>query len=599
MPNLPSDELNSSDLLMREAMERRLLMGVEIARKRLWLAAHHHRNSKKMPLEFGRFPYLRQLYADVSDNIVLQTGTQTGKTEWCACDMFALIALGLDVQNVQPKDELRAMFLRSRIIEPIKAAEYYDQRCSFSGNFVRWEGGGTLRITFSNVANEMIAFPADSVSVDEVDFCDLNNLNLLPDRMMNSPYRIERRTSTPTVSGHSGCKNIAWYYDLSDRKKWHVPCPSCKRLQQILWETHIVEEKRDPLTGALRGYSVRDTAWEKNKRKRDLYPICPHCGDPMDRLSERGVWIPENPDSLISGYQISKIPSPMVQLSEMVRSFEEAQGSPTALMRFWNSYLGLVYKGAGDKLTRDILQACVRAFHMSGRSFAGACSKGTSMGVDVGEKLDVRISDHPDVGVRRARFIGKVRWEDLDDLVRDFNVKCCVIDEEPERSKALEFQAKAKCRVITCLTRQLLSGDSSPSLEDLRNDSERNRVTIDRTIFMDRSLQQFVLGKNWLPTNWHEQSDGWYEDELLHPTRILEVTNQGRQQFVWTSGKDHSFLADVYDLVAANIHFPRGNLPGLAEGHRPFMSRPLGANPLAAVDSVFDMDVTPWSPSEI
>lgn len=503
-------------------------------------------------MDFRLFPYLRQLYADPSEKIVLQTGTQTGKTEWVLCDAFALISLGLAVQNVQPKDDARSQFIRTRIYPQMRMSEYYAQHLSTAGSLADWSGGGTLRLTFSNVEDEMIAFPADAVSVDEVDFCNIRNLALLPDRMMGSPYRIERRTSTPTTVGHAGCQNINFHYESSDRKIWLVECPACHTYQPITWEENIVEETRDPKTGGLTGYRLRDDHWHVGL-DRDPRVLCKHCAHPINRLGS-GVWHRRNPKASVSGYNLNKFSSPLISIAEAVHDYSKSQGNPRELQRFANSYSGVPYQGVGDKVTEEMLALCAQDYQMLERNLSCMAERPCSMGIDVGPKwLDVRISDHPFEGVRRALFIGKVKWHDLVPLIQQFRVRLAVIDEEPERSKSIEFQDQAPCRVVMCCNRELSGAHNEgcqPSLAEVRMKMSNKRITIDRTVWMDNAQSSYARRNNWIPRNWRTLLDGAYMIEMTTPTRVLEMDDKGVQKYVWTSGRDHSFLADVYDLVA-------------------------------------------------
>lgn len=217
-----------------------------------------------------------------------------------------------------------------------------------------------------------------------------------------------------------------------------------------------------------------------------------------------------------------------------------------------------------------MLDENTESYILLGMSGVSLSSLACSMGVDVGAKqLDVRISDHPRDFVRRARFIGKVSWVDLPELVRAFNVTICVIDEEPERSKVLELIDKLPCRVIACCTRNVASADTIPEIDKVAKDIDEKRITIDKTIWQDRVQQTFIRRQNWIPKNFRSLSDGLYLTEMTTPTRVIDIDNAGRQKFVWTSGNDHSFMADVYDLVATTLGFSANSLGSMVDASGP------------------------------
>lgn len=548
-----------------------------------------------MPLNLNAFAYLRRLYADSHFDICVQTGTQVGKTEWQSCDCMAVISLGLNCMQVQPKDEMRGKFIKMRVQGPMKASEYYANSAALSGPLLTWAGGGVLCFAFSNVQNEMIAFPADSVMVDEVDFCNIDNLSLLPDRLMGSLYGgFERRTSTPTVVGHEGCHNINYYYQNSDQKVWMVPCDKCGLVQELEWALNVVQEQRDS-SGALCGYSLRDDSWKRGST-RDVRIFCRACGSPVNRLDTRGEWFAKNPDlaALRSGYLLSKLPSPLITVAKMVEDYNSAQGNPSKLQRFYNSWLGVPYQGVGDKITEHLLGQCVGEYLCEN---VRSADHSATMGIDVGDGyLAIRISDYPGGNRRRLRYVGFDTWSDLPGLVQKYNVKLVVIDNEPERTKVRELQAgvnKLPCRVVACQTKELRNSVDgiSPDLRDVRSKSEIEMFTIDKTIWCDRVQQEYVRREVLLPLNWRWLDNQHWTHQMLNPVRVMEVNpNNGEVKFVWTGGNDHYFMADVYDHLASKIgaFFGLADIsPEAAEFHSVFSQ--LDHVPLVARDEVFEM----------
>lgn len=543
-----------------------------MAKQRGYFASHYQTTTKGKPLNFDKFYYLAAIYADVSTDITLMTSAQVGKTEWITCDAFSLISLGVSYQIVQPKEELRVLFNRTRINQPIARSPYYKKHIRSVGSIYQWFDdnnipNGNLRITFSNKEDEMIAFPADAVGIDELDRCNMSNIALLPDRMLNSEYRLWRRSSTPTTVGTDANQNIHYEFKNTDQREYYVVCPECKQWTDLDWYKHVVEEKRDPTTGHITGVELRDRHWRSDFR-RDINLICDKCGGILDRTA-KGEWRPTVaiPQRVWKrGYHISKLPNIIIPVSQMWSDYSAAINNPSQMQRFSNSVLGLAYVGAGSKLTEYMLTNATRRmeYHMDTlhAKHPGPCS----MGVDVGPgTLDVRISSYPIHGERiaKAEYIGKVKgFDDLHKLVSRFGVVSCVIDAEPEVRESLKFQKEAKCDVYVCYTRD----KESMELKDLLLDQVKldKKFTIDRTLFMDAVLAAFANGQQILPRNYRFLSGEAYANEMLNPTRVLVVEDnsggrnkaQGRvtkERFRWTSGADHSYMATVYDFCAGLI----------------------------------------------
>jgi len=477
-------------------------------------------------------------------------GVQSGKTEWMVVDALALVSLGISYQLVQPKDDLRVLFCRTRIDDQLKRCQFYDSHVSSVGKIYKWIGTGIFRIVFSNREDEMIAFPADAIGVDEVDRCDLNNLSLLPDRLLGSDFALFRRSSTPTTQGNESIQNISWHYDQGDKRKYFVPCEHCGFKQEIDWFKTIVQEKRDS-SGKLGDYELRDKDW-KPELDRDIYPICIQCGLSLNRLA-KGTYYPtvETPQVVKrKSYNFGKLLSPLVTMRGLWEDYGLSIHNPFKLQRFFNSILGTSFIGEGTKVTTQMLYSCIRNYILQGN--LDKCEFDCSMGVDVGpEWLDVRISSYPYEGqqIRKAVFISKLKtFEELYPLIDRFNVNTCVIDAEPETRQALIFQQGANCAVYVCYSRE----KSGMILSDLLLEKVKleRRMTIDRTLMMDCVLETFIKKEQELPKNIAFLSEQRYVLEMTNPTRVLDVDDKGKEKFVWTRGADHSFMADMYDYCA-------------------------------------------------
>ena len=546
---------------------KRIALGYRIAERRAELAVKHHVNTRGEPMDFETYPYLEALYGDPSEQIILQTGAQSGKTEFLVVDAMAVISLGIPYQFVLPKDDIRALFMGTRVKSLKSKSKYYKEHLDTSGNLISWNGadGGVLRVTFSNRQDEMLSFPADCIGVDERDVCNLNNIVELNSRQLQSEFRIARHASTPRVPGE---ETINFLYNKSDRKEWHISCPHCETEQQLDWFRNIVEETRDDVTGELQDATLLDSDWTPTCG-RDIDALCVSCGKPLDRLGA-GRWKKLNPKSLPSGYHLNKLPSPRVDVQEMYAEYESAKYHPKRMQNFCNSFLGLPYAGSGDKITEDMLDRCATGNPME-PDLIGSLSRDLcpcSMGIDVGpESLDVRISRYPfDFNGRVAVYIGKVKnFLTIYDLINSYRVSVCVIDAEPETRKTTELQShfRGRCSVVRCYERKLLTvTDALEDMEARAKAREQGILTIDRTFMMDSVQASYARRQNQIPKNWRYLSNERYLPEMTTPTRVYEVDpNDGRPCYTWTHGNDHSFHADLFDLVASRLgNFTSGGM---------------------------------------
>lgn len=143
-------------------------------------------------------------------------------------------------------------------------------------------------------------------------------------------------SSTPT-SKHGA---IHTQYEASDKRKYHVPCPSCGHYHELIWENVKFSWVK------IDGKSVPDTD--------SVYLECPECGHHISdgeraRAVKNGQWVITQPDSRIAGFHISRLYSPMSSLRSVMEDYKQAWQS-FSLSTFYNTVLGLPF----DDLNEDV-----------------------------------------------------------------------------------------------------------------------------------------------------------------------------------------------------------------------------------------------------
>lgn len=548
-------------------------MAQQVAQLRSRFALEYHRDTKGRRLNFNDRNYLLSLYSDVHPDIVCRVPVQIGKTEWEVCDSFACAALGLSVFCIQPKFELRGVHVAERYDKLISNSPEYLNLSRSSGHRSRDStnlkhfGKGSLRFVGSKVDSDMISFPADVVSVDELDRCDLEIISLAEDRFQESEYKFIRRTSTPTVQGSPFLRNTDYYYINSDQKRWFVPCPECGAWQEIRWDTHLCKVEKDS-DGRFIDMSLVDDDWTQGKWERTKQRIrlpCIECGQPINRLA-RGEYRRQRPElaRLRSGYTMSRLCAPSSTIEEIWIDLENSFGNPSQMQRIQNSIFGEPYSGFGDRISHSMILDATAVLSLPytiplypGDHRLGGKSKGlpaACMGIDVNRPwLDYWIADFPSVKHRkfvvRTRAFGRVKDPDeLLDLVKDYNVHLAVIDAEPEVRLSCNFQDQAKCRVWRAMYRHT----ETTMLKQMQFDEAAGLVYIDRTSNLDRVLQAFLLKQLALPLNYKDWIGGQLEEQLCAPVRALEIKD-GAERYVWKGEGAHFFHVCGYMLLAQRL----------------------------------------------
>lgn len=420
----------------------------------------------------------------------------------------------------------------------------------------------TVRKNPTFFANGLAVHNCDAIFVEEASECNATNLEYAIDRVRASRYQFARWVGNPRERG----KGINKFFEMSNQHVWHLVCPKCKEPIALDWFQTVVNQKFDD-DGNPTEYWLLDTDWTPHCG-RDVYPMCPKCAVPLDRLSSEGLWIPQNPKSDMDGFLMTMLNSRFNFVADMVTAFD-VDWHEGNMAHFFNSCLGIPFVSETARLTTSLMRkaAYIRdpyrvTIQREYACVANDCSKGPcSMGVDVGKKFDVRISEVDRDGTRRLVFVGKVvNLDDLVQLARRYNVFCIVIDSMPEYRVVEELMAVAPCFVWSCR----YSGEGSDAR--FRKDKKARMLLIDRTAALDKSLHHFKQGKNLLPENFSAILDGQYVEEMTFPVRQEEIDKSGNVRYIWTHGKDHARHADVYDFLAASMLPSKDALAGVFVG---------------------------------
>ncbi len=219
----------------------------------------------------------------------------------------------------------------------------------------------------------------------------------------------------------------------------------------------------------------------------------------------------------------------------------------TDLQQFFNSDLGLPYVPPGGCLTVQDLDACCRPG-------LGLSSTGTNcdMGVEVGQQLHMVIRQRGENSQQRPLLAALVlrSFEELNPLMRQYDVASCVIDAQPEQHKALEFARKHRREV------RLSWYDRTKGEHHWEQEGE---VYANRTHALDETFTRSREGEDLLPENGRELvppiegGHGEYYRQLMAPIRVIREGPDGNPTSKYDSrGKpDHFAHAEAYCTLAS------------------------------------------------
>jgi phage terminase large subunit GpA-like protein len=315
----------------------------------------------------SRIPYAREILDCFSENkhkyIAFIAGSQLGKSE------ILLSVLGYFIHQdpspilmIQPTEGTAEEFSKVRITPLIKETPVLANLMHF-GNEEKGTGssrksdntimmknypGGYLALAGSNAPSGLASKPIRVLLMDEVDRFAVSAGNegspikLGIQRTANFHNKKIALVSTPTIDGVS---NIQEWFEKSDKRYYHVPCPDCEHKFIMKWEYMKWHKDAD-------GNAVPSTA----------YIECPACGFNIIEHYKRnmlanGQWV-KTAKSEVAGFHISSIYSPWVKFSELVAEFVEAttNNDKKGLQEFVNLKLGEVWQDSTGQIDIDYIE---------------------------------------------------------------------------------------------------------------------------------------------------------------------------------------------------------------------------------------------------
>lgn len=307
----------------------------------------------------SRTPYLREVMRKLSasdpvQEVVFMKGAQVGATE----AGFNWLGYIIDVAPgptliVAPTDSMSKRNSKMRLDPMIEATPRLKERIKPSrsrdaGNTTLQKDfpGGTVVLTGANSAVGLRSMPVSKLFLDEVDGYPLDldaegsPLDLAKARTRTFARRKIFIVSTPTVSGRSV---IEHEFGETDQRYFHVPCPHCGSLQDLVFD---------------------QLRWEPGNPETAKYE-CEHCDELIEErykplMFDAGEWVaaaPENESPRKVGYHINSLYSPFgwYGWSDAVRDWEAAQKDPDKLKVFTNTVLGLPWEEQGDAPEWELL----------------------------------------------------------------------------------------------------------------------------------------------------------------------------------------------------------------------------------------------------
>jgi hypothetical protein len=230
---------------------------------------------------------------------------------------------------------------------------------------------------------------------------------------------------------------------------------------------------------------------------------------------------------------------------EILRQYQ----TTTNLQDFWNLKIGVPYVEAENRLSiQEVLSLC------GSDGIADCDPEPCTMGVDQGKDLHVVIGKKLPQKAGKVIHIGVYKdWEELDGLMKNFNVIRCVVDALPETRNARAFAERQKGKVFLNFYREFFKGD-------YKWDEGNLTVVCNRTESLDASHNEIMTGQVILPRECDVVRE--FAQHLHNVAKKLEEDEEtGSKRYIYVKlGPDHFRHAFNYEAMARqncpNFLFP-------------------------------------------
>lgn len=491
---------------------------------------------------FKYHPWTREIHDSKKPVVAVEKGAQLAITETALNKVFHAIDIrGLSVLYILPASKPDAAdFSKSRFDPALELSEHLAKLFSETNNIGHKRAGNSnLFIRGSKSRSQLKSLPAAVLIFDEVDEMVQKNITLAFERASGQRQKEALLISTPTIP-HYG---IDHWYQKSTQKIYYFKCPSCSRYVDFSYPESLIitaEDIHDP-------------------NLKNSFLICKLCkakinqeDKPKILSTDNAQWVASYEDRDVEGYNINQCYSSTVSPFELGKYVLEARNDETIEMEMNNSKFGKTYLPKGGKVSPDDIEQCIGPYD----SF-DSLPKGTivTLGADPGKVNHYAIvqwfleSQSIDINLCA---IGKLikegfthHFEEIDTLMRQYNVTYAIIDAQPERRKSIEICQRWWGKMKRCYYANGISA------RQVRIHSEEDQsISVDRTSWMELALlSRFRTRRIRIPRNVSND----FKEHIKEPTRVTKKDKTGNYMSQFISVKDDHL---AHALTYAEIALP-------------------------------------------
>lgn len=496
------------------------------------------------PYSFKYHPWCKEVHDSSASFNTIMKAAQMGLTEVAINVAFFTVDIKKrDVLYVLPTALNASDFSKSRFNTALLHSEYLKSLFTDTNTVgLKQAGGVNLYIRGSRGDSNLKSIPVSVLVLDEADEMDQRAIWLALERLSGQLHKYVFSLSTPTIPQFG----IHKLYLQGTQEHFYFKCPRCGRSTELIFPDCLEvcgESITDP--------DVRRSFLKCKECKREIK----HEEKPTflaDAFWEPTVHVDEDHRS----FYVNQMYSYTVTPADLALAYFRGVGDEAAMVEFFNSKQGLPYIPDGGQVTDGEIEHAIRNYFKEKQRPNIGTNRLIVMGVDQGKMNNVVVLEFLLAGngidlnaSAHARLLweGKLPGDDfktLDPLMREWQVRACVIDADPQINDARRFARRFPGYVYLCRYRRGVTGKEVQMAEE---DGGAPIVTVDRTNWLDASMGRFHSDRLHLPADTSLE----FKDHIKALVRTYEKDDQGNSKAVYLStGPDHFAHALNYAEIA-------------------------------------------------